>query len=126
MTNLATSKHVTVGNWEMELVDKYIYLSHKIWISRDNQTCELQRGTTPSLAAYGKLKDVVVKNDLPICLKRKVFNHCVLLVRTYGAETVTLTVASAKMLRITLRKTERSFLCVQLQDYVRNDDCVRG
>lgn len=45
---------------------------------------------------------------------------------TYGAETLTLTVASAKNLIIIQRKMERLMLGVSLWDYIRNKDlCVR-
>ena len=121
MTNLVPSGNIAVGDCEVELVDKYTYLGHEVRISRDNQTCELKRRITLSWAAYGKLGDVF-KSNLPICLKRKVFNQCILPVMTYGAETLTLTVTSARKLRITQRKMERSMLGVSLREHVRNED----
>lgn len=121
MTNLVPSENMTVDGCEVELVEKYIYLGHEVRIARDNQTCELKRRITLSWAAYGKLRDVF-KSDLPICLKRKVFNQCVLPVMTYGAETLTLTTTSAKKLRITQRRMERSMLGVSLRDHIRNED----
>ena len=41
---------------------------------------------------------------------------------TYGAETLTLTTASANKLRVTQRKMERSMFGVSLRDHIRNED----
>lgn len=121
MTNLVPSGNILVDDKVIEMVDKYTYLGHEIRISRDNQTCELSRRTNLAWAAFGKLRDVL-KGDLPICLKRKVFNQCVLPVMTYGAETLTLTTVSANKLKRTQRKMERSMLGVSLRDHIRNEE----
>ena len=117
-------KQIFIGDNKVALVNKYNYLGHKIQISRDNQTCEIKRRVTLSWAAYGKLADVF-KSDMPQCLKRKVFDQCVLPVMTYGAETLTLTTASANKLMVTQRKMERSMLGVSLRDHIRNEDLRR-
>ena len=62
---------------------------------------------------------------MPQCLKRKVFDQCVLPVMTYGAETLTLTKASANKLMVSQRKMERSMFGVSLQDHIRNEDLRR-
>lgn len=62
---------------------------------------------------------------IPISLKRKVFNRCVLPVLTYDVETLILTTSSAKKLTTTQRKMERSMLKVSLWDHVRNEDLRR-
>lgn len=121
MTNLVPSGNITIGDEEVELADKYIYLGHEIRISRDNQTCELRRRITLSWAAYGKMREVF-KSNIPMCLKRKAYNQCILPVMTYGAETLTLTDTSAKKLRIAQRKMERSMIGVSLRDHMRNED----
>ena len=54
-----------------------------------------------------------------------VFDQCVLPVMTYGAETLTLTTASANKLMVTQRKMERSMLGVSLRDHIRNEDLRR-
>lgn len=124
MTNLVPSEILTVGGQEVELVNSYVYLGHEIRITRDNQTCELKRRITLSWAAYGRLSHVF-RAKIPISLKRKVFDQCILPVLTYGAETLTLTTASARKLRTTQRKMERSMLGVSLRDHIRNEDLRR-
>lgn len=124
MTNLVPSCGLKISDHEIELVDKYIYLGHEVRITRDNQTCELKRRTTLAWAAFGKLRDVF-KSDIPVYLKRKVFDQCVLPVMTYGSETLTITTATAKKLKVTQRKMERSMLGVTLKDRIRNEDLRR-
>ncbi|CAG9830961.1 unnamed protein product [Diabrotica balteata] len=113
MTNLVPSGPLKLENWNIETVDKYIYLGHEIQISRDNQTCELSRRIALGWATFGKIKDVF-KENIPIKLKRKAFNQYVLPVLTFGAETLTLTKASIKKLQVAQRKMERSMLGVTL------------
>ena len=54
-------------------------------------------------------------------LKRKVFESCVLPVLTYGAETLTITQASAQRLRVAQRAMERAMLGVSLRDKKTNE-----
>ena len=86
--------------------------------------CEIKRRVTQCWTAYGKLADVF-KSDMPQCLKRKVFNQCLLPVMTYGAETLTLTTTTANKLMATQGKIERSMLGVLLRDHIRNNDLRR-
>ncbi|XP_048520198.1 uncharacterized protein LOC125503566 [Dendroctonus ponderosae] len=64
-------------------------------------------------AVYGNLK-YVFKAELSNCLKRKVFNQCVLTspVFTYGAETLTLTKRTIKKILVTQLAMERSMLAI--------------
>lgn len=124
MTNLVPNKLLSVDNNQIEMVHSYIYLGHEVRIGRDNQTAELLRRTTLGWAAYGKLRDVF-KSDIPTKLKRKAFNMCVLPVLTYGAETLTLTKASARKLQKTQRRMERSMLGISLRDRIRNEEIRR-
>lgn len=77
MTNLVMSEGLTVAGRFIEEVTSYKYLGHEIKIARDNQTCELYRCIGLTWAAFGKLK-YALKSDIPMCLKRKIFNQCVL------------------------------------------------
>ena len=51
-----------------------------------NQDKEIQRRIMAGWAAYAKHRDIF-KSNLAICLKRQVYNSCVLPAMTYGAET---------------------------------------
>ena len=63
------------------------------------KTFEIQRRIGLGWAAFGKLKNTL-KSKLPMCLKKKVFEQCVLPVITNGSETLTLTKGSAVKLQV--------------------------
>ena len=54
-------------------------------------------------------------------MKTKVFEHCVLPVMTYGAETWTLTVGLVHKFKVMQRAMERPILGVSLADKIRNE-----
>ena len=56
------------------------------------------------------------RENLPLCLKRKAFNQCILPVLTYGSETWSLTMRQANKLRVVQRKMERQMLGITLRD----------
>lgn len=84
-----------------------MYLGHNIKKRKVNQTSEITRRVGLSWAAFGKLGHVLKIRKIPINLKRKVLEACILPVMTYGMETAALTKNS---LRICQRAIERSML----------------
>ena len=119
MTNLVLSGNLNINNIPLEQVHIYKYLGHEIGIRRDNQTHEILRRIGLSWAAFGKLRHIL-RSDIPICLRRKIFNQCVLPVLTYGAETLTLTKKNIHRIQVMQRKMERSMLGVTLRDKIPN------
>lgn len=101
--------------------EEYIYLGHEIHLGKPNQSAEVTRRIRLTWAAVGKLKNVIHNKDIPINLKRKVFNSCILPVMTYGMETMALTIKSANRLRCTQRAIERKMLGISLRDHIRNE-----
>jgi len=77
MTNVVPSEEVIIENTAIEIVEKYIYLDHEIRISKGNQITKLLRRKTIGWTALGKLCDIF-KAKIPMKLKRKAFNQCVL------------------------------------------------
>ena len=80
---------------------------------------EILNRTKLSWKAFGKMS-TIFKSNMPICLKRKVFNQCVLPVLTYGCETWTLNTKAAQKLKVTQRSMERQMLNISLRDKRRN------
>ena len=70
-------------------------------------------------AAYPKHRDIF-KNNLDICLKRQVYNSCLLPAMTYGAETCTLTKQAQNKLAAAQTKMERSMLNITYKDRKTN------
>lgn len=113
---------VNIGNVTIENVKEYVYLGHLIKLGKENQNAEVKRRIRMTWAASGKLSSVIKNNDIPINLKSKVFNTCILPVLTYGMETMALTVKSANRLKITQRAIERTMLGIHLRDHIRNEE----
>ena len=67
----------------------------------------------------------VFKGDIPISLKRKVFDQCVLPVLIYGAETLTLTKKSVSKIRVTQYVMERFMSGITIGDKIRNTEIRR-
>lgn len=89
---------VVINNHTIERVEEYIHLGHTIKIEKDNQSAEITRRIGLTWAAMGRLNHILRDPKIPINLKKKVHNTCVLPVTTYGLETVTLTRSSAHRL----------------------------
>ena len=70
-------------------------------------------------AAYAKHR-AILKTNLAICLKRQVYNSCVLPAMTYGAETSTLTKQAKNKLVAAQTKMERSILNITFKDRKTN------
>lgn len=120
-----SNMRVIIENHTLELVEEYIYLGHSIKIGKSNQTAEITRRIGLSWAAFGKLSYILRQPKIPVNLKRKVYDTCILPVATYGLETVTLTMNSANRLRVCQRAMERAMLGVSLRDRIRNVDIRR-
>ena len=81
---------INVNNVLIENVQGYVYLGQHYSLKEKNQDKEIQRRIMAGWAAYAKHRDIF-KSNLAICLKRQVYNSCVLPAMTYGAATWTLT-----------------------------------
>lgn len=118
MTILVGSSNMQIDGEEVEQTHEYNCLGHKIRIDKDNQTCEIYCRISLGWAAFGKLLDTFQSN-LPICLKRKVYEQCVLLVITYGCKTLTLIKRSPNKLRIAqecVETIEGDLICLAMDD----------
>ena len=81
---------INVNNALIENVPGYVYLGQYYSIKEKNQDKEIQRRIIADWAAYAKHWDIF-KSNIAICLKRQVYNSCVVPAMTYGSETWTLT-----------------------------------
>lgn len=116
---------ITIDNERLETVEEYVYLGHAVKLGKENQTREIRRRIGAAWAAFGKLKHILKNNDIPINLKRKVYETCILPVQTYGLETMTITQKSAKLLRVAQRAMERAMLGISLRNRVKNEEIRR-
>ena len=106
---------INVNNVLIENVQGYVYLGQHYSLKEKNQDKEIQRRIMAGWAAYAKHRDIF-KSNLAICLKRQVYNSCVLPAMTYGAETWTLTKQAQNKLAAAQTKMERSMLNITYKD----------
>lgn len=112
--------NITIDNTTIENVDHYIYLGHKIKLGKENQNAEIKRRIHLAWVAFGKLNYIFKDKKVPLHLKRKAYNSCILPVITYGLETMAITRKVAEQLKVTQRAMERVMLGITLRDKVRN------
>lgn len=120
-----SQEDITIENTIIEKVEKYIYLGHIIKNEKENQTLEIKRRIQQTWAAFGKLSFIFKDKNIPIYLKRKTYDSCILPVATYGLETMAMTKKVAEQLRVTQRAMERIMLGVRLIDKIPNTEIRR-
>ena len=121
MSNKLQNKTITVNGRVIEQVENYIYLGKNISLENDT-AAEVKRRIQLAWAKFGKLTLIFRDKDLPISLKKQIFNQCIIPVLSYGAETWTTTKKLEKKLRVTERAMERIMVGVTKRDKVKNID----
>ena len=100
---------IFVNNAQIENVESYIYLEQKYCTRNKNQDKEIQTRITAGWTAFAKHSDIFMDN-IGTCLKRQIYNSCVLPAMTYGAETWALTTRAKNKPVAAQTKKERSML----------------
>ena len=111
--------NISVNNTNIEAVDEYIYLGQRFSLKDKNQDKEIQRRITAGWTAYAKHRDIF-KSNIPISLKRKVYEACIIPAMTYAAETWSLTTKMENKLAAAQSKMERSMLGINYKDRKTN------
>ncbi|KAK2162221.1 hypothetical protein NP493_1533g00028 [Ridgeia piscesae] len=78
---METNTPIYVNNTQIENVDSYIYMSQV-----KKQDKDIQREITAGWTAFAKHRDIF-KGNFGACLKKQIYNSCILPAMTYGAET---------------------------------------
>ena len=121
MTNFQTNESIVVKNDEIEKLDSYKYLGQTVKIE-DNTREEVLIRIKAGWSCFGRYKDILCDKNLPLILRRRVFNMCVLPTMTYRCETWTTTKYLEQKLRTAQHAMERSMLNITLRDKVRNSE----
>ena len=119
-TKIMCNKHVNkddviVDGKKIEEVDSYVYLGQMVTKDHD-QRQEMKRRIGQGWSAFCKLDNIMRDKNVPMRLKRKAFNECILPVMTYGCETWSLSNTQLEKLVTTQRKMERIMIGVTLKD----------
>ena len=100
---------------KIEKVDRYVYLGQMVTKDHD-QVQEMKRRIGQGWSAFCKLDNIMRDKNVPMRLKRKAFNECILPVMIYGCETWLLSNTQLEKLVTTERKMERIMIGVTLKD----------
>jgi len=75
---------MTFGNDTITIqnIEEYMYLGHIIRLGKQNQAAEVARRIGLSWAAFGRLRYILRDPKIPINLKQKVYETCILPVTT--------------------------------------------
>ncbi len=101
-TKIMYNKHligrqIMIRNKALKLVEEYIYLGQMVSANPAHKK-EIRGRIGMGWSAFGK-QNLVMNSNLPLSLKKKVYNQCILPVLTYGAETWPLTKELERKLR---------------------------
>ena len=72
------------------------------------------------MGVFCMYKEIFLDKQLPISLKRKVYDQCILPTVTYGCQTWSLTREILNKLEVSQRAMERKMLNIKLKDKIRN------
>ncbi len=102
-TKIMYNKHligrqIMIGNKALELLEEYTYLGQMVSGNPVHEK-EIRRRIGKGWSAFSK-QNLVMNSNLPLSLKRKVYNQCILPVLTYGLETWRLTKELERKLRV--------------------------
>lgn len=113
---------IAINGKELENVEEYVYLGQLTTLGKANKDVEIERRRRLGWAAFGKLAKILKNRRIPLHLRVKVFDQCILPVLTYGAQTWTFTKQTVTKLQVTQRAMERSMLGISLRDRIRNEE----
>ncbi len=112
-----TGRQIKIKNKALELVEEYTYLVQMVSANQAHEK-EIRRRIGMGWSAFGK-QNLVINSTLPLSLKRKVYNQCILPVLPYGSETWRLTKKLERRLRSAQREMERRMLGITWRDRKR-------
>ena len=119
MRNIDTTDNIQIKGTAMEKVTTYEYLGQTTAMENSTKQ-EVSIRIKGGWSVFGKYREIFLDRQLPMSLKRKVFNQCVLPAMAYGCQTWSLTKALVKKLETSQRAMERRMLNVKLEDRIRN------
>lgn len=96
----------------LEYVDSYIYLGKQISFGKQNNELEVERRISGAWKKFWSLKDIL-KGTMPINLKKKLMDTCLLPSITYGCQTWKYTLRVKNKIRSCQRSMERSITNVR-------------
>jgi hypothetical protein len=121
MTNFKTEETITIEKQQIEKVDAYKYLGQTL--KMENTTAEeILLKIKAGWRCFGINRDLLTDKTIPMSLRQRIFDQCVLTTMTYGAETWSTTKEMEQKLRTAQRAMERKMLHLSLRDRVKHTE----
>jgi len=117
--SFAGQEPVKLEEMPLDICSEYTYLGQLVTTGENSRMNEVNRRIKLGWSAFGR-NAYILKGKLPMILKRKVFDQCILPVLTYGSETWVLNAAISQRLQTTQRSMERCMLGITRRDRKRN------
>ena len=83
---------------------------------------EIKERIRKSWSYFGKNREIFMDKNLPLSLKRQVFNQCIIPTTAYGCETWAINKQQTTKIRSMQRAMERKILQIKLKDNIPHRD----
>ena len=121
MSNRTEREAIQIDGAIIEKVEEYKYLGQTLSLN-DTINKEVQARITAGWRAFGRHKNILLEKEIPMTLKKRVFDSCILPTISYGSETWPLNNNICYKLRTAQRAMERSVTKVKRIDKIRAED----
>ena len=119
MTNFDTQEEIEIEGRKLGRVKEYKYLGQTLKME-DTTKEEVLLRIKSGWMNFGKYKHMLIDQTIPMSLRKRLFNQCVLSTITYGSETWSLTKELEQKLITTQRAMERKMMNLSLRDRVNH------
>ncbi|GFS23790.1 endonuclease-reverse transcriptase [Elysia marginata] len=117
MTNYENDDTIQIENVSIEKVQKYKYLG-KSTCMKDLTKEEVDIRIRAGWSCLGRNREIFLDNNMPLCLKKQVYDQCILPTMTYGCQTWSLTKIIGNKLKVAQRAMEREILGIKIKDKI--------
>ena len=116
INSYATKGSIRIKGEELQTVDEIVYLGQQITM-KSSRSGEIHRRISAGWIAFARYRNIL-KSNIPICLKRKLYQQCIEPVITYGCQVWALNKGMENKLRTTQRSMERAIINVTKRDHI--------
>ena len=113
MTNFETDEEIKIENEKLEKVESYNYLAQITTTNRKSED-KIKERIRKSWSCFGKNGEVFMDKNLPLSLKRQVFNQCIIPTTPYECGTWAINKQQMTKTRSTQRAMEKKILQIKL------------
>ena len=121
MTNFETDEEIKIENEKLEKVESYNYLGQITTTNRKSED-EIKERIRKSWSYFGRNREIYMDKNVPLSLKRQVFNQCIIPTTAYGCETWSINKQQMTKIRSMQRAMERKILQIKLKDKIPHRD----